>query len=92
MLGAHRHKELRRRAIELVESELERLREGGPEALRTLVGDSPLEAEHDGLTLTTRVDPEGPLLLVLVEAWRERRTLATGGFAMYPDGTAHTPH
>ena len=29
--------------------------------------------------------------LHLVEAWRGRRTLATGGFAMTPDGQTHTP-
>ena len=52
----------------------------------------PHESEHDGVRLTTRVDPEGPLLLVLIEAWRDRRVLATGGFAMRPDGTAYTPH
>ena len=34
---------------------------------------------------------EDERLMVLVEAWRGRRTLATGGFAMTPDGHAHTP-
>jgi hypothetical protein len=28
---------------------------------------------------------------VLVDARRGRRMLATGGFAMAPDGTTHTP-
>ena len=75
-----------------MDSELDRLRSAGPDALRELVAQSPLQSEHDGIALTTHVDPEGPLLLVLVEAWRERRMLATGGFTMRPDGTAHTPH
>ena len=36
-------------------------------------------------------EPEGERLMVLVEAWRGRRILATGGFAMTPDGQTHTP-
>jgi hypothetical protein len=28
---------------------------------------------------------------VLVEVWSGRRVYATGGFAMFPDGTTYTP-
>jgi hypothetical protein len=84
--------EERRRAIALVESEVARLRSEQPAALRSLALDSPIESERDGIVVTTHVTPEGERVMVLVEAWRGRRTLATGGFAMHPDGSAHTPH
>jgi hypothetical protein len=48
-------------------------------------------AEHGDLTATTRVEADGDRLLVLGEAWRGRRILATGGFAMQHDGTTCTP-
>jgi hypothetical protein len=82
---------LRDRAIGLVHAELDRLRAAGPEAVRALAPASPVDDERGDVTLTTRVRPEGERLMVLVEAWRGRRTLATGGFAMLPDGSAHTP-
>jgi hypothetical protein len=41
--------------------------------------------------VTARVDDEGERLLVLVEVWSGRRVFATGGFAMFPDGTTYTP-
>jgi hypothetical protein len=81
----------RRRAIALVEDELERLREAGPSAVRALAASSPVDAHHDGLVLSTHVADEDDRLMVLVEAWRGRRTLATGGYVMLPDGTTHTP-
>jgi hypothetical protein len=87
-----RNRDLRRRAIGLVGEELDRLRAGGPDALGQLCPRSPIESERDGITVTTRVAPDRDRLLVLVEAWRKRRVLATGGFAMEPDGTTHTPH
>jgi hypothetical protein len=83
--------DLRRRALELVEAELDRLRALGPQAVRAMADGAPRDDERDGVTLSTRVEAEGERLLVLVEAWRGRRTLATGGFAMEPDGTTHTP-
>ena len=92
MLGAHRHTELRRRAIEAVDAELGRLAAQGPGALRALASESPTDSEREGLVVTTHVDPDGDLLLVLVEAWQGKRMLATGGFSMRPDGTTHTPH
>lgn len=82
---------VRRRALTLVEDELTQLRQAGPQRLRELAG-RPVDSEHEGIVVTTRVKAEGERLLVLVEAWRGRRTLATGGFAMAPDGTATTPH
>ena len=81
----------RRKAIALVERELERLRAAGPAAVRALAASSPVDAHRDGLVLTTHVDEEADRLMVLVEAWRGRRTLATGGYAMHADGTTHTP-
>jgi hypothetical protein len=87
-----RHRDLRRRAIALVDEELERLRATTPEALRELSARSPVDREREGVALTIRVAPEAERVLVLVEAWRKRRVLATGGFAMDPDGTTHTPH
>jgi hypothetical protein len=82
----------REAAIALVESELERLRGLGPGEVRALVEGSPHERDHDGVVLATRVQEEDERLLVLVDARRGRRMLATGGFAMAPDGTTHTPH
>ena len=52
---------------------------------------SPLDAAREELTVTARVDEEGDRLLVLVEVWSGRRIFATGGFAMSPDGSTHTP-
>jgi len=91
VLGLRRHRETRRRAIELVEAEVARLRAGGPGDLRALAGESPLVVDHEGVELTTHVDPDGERLLVLVEAQGRRRTFATGGFVMHPDGTTYTP-
>jgi hypothetical protein len=82
---------LRTRALELVDAELDRLRALGPAGVRELTG-PPRDTERDELTVSTRVQQEDDRLLVLVEAWRGRRTLATGGFAMGPDGSTHTPH
>jgi hypothetical protein len=84
--------ELRARALTHVTDELDRLRGLGFARLGELTAGSPHDAAHeDGVTVTTRVDREGERLMVLVEAWRGRRTLATGGFAMTPDGQPHTP-
>ena len=82
---------LRTRALELVDAELDRLRALGPAAVRELSG-PPRDARQGELTVSTRVESEDDRLMVLVEAWRGRRTLATGGFAMRPDGSTHTPH
>jgi hypothetical protein len=82
--------ELRQRALGVVDAELARLREAGPDAVRALAGTR--DDERDDLVVSTRVQEEDDRLLVLVEAWRGRRTLATGGFAMGPDGSTHTPH
>jgi hypothetical protein len=79
-------------AMALVDDELARLRGLGPEAVRALAGDSPVEREADGIVVATRVQAEDERLLVLVDARRGRRMLATGGFAMHADGTTHTPH
>ena len=79
-------------AIALVESELDRLRGLGPEAVRALVPDSPVEREADGIVVATRVHTEDERLMVLVDARQGRRMLATGGFAMHADGRTHTPH
>jgi hypothetical protein len=84
--------DLRRRALALLEAELDRLRACPPANLRPLADGAPRDADGDGLTVTTRVEADDERLLVLVEVWRGRRTLATGGFAMAPDGTTHTPH
>jgi len=83
--------ELRRRALDLVEAELERLRGLGPAGVRALAGPA-TDAERGELVVSTRVEDEDERLMVLVEAWRGRRTLATGGFAMAPDGSTTTPH
>lgn len=90
MFGLRARKEHAERAVDAVEREVERLARLGPEALRPLAGGS-CDAERDGIMLTTRVDRDRDRLLVLVEAWRGRRMLATGGFAMAPDGSTHTP-
>ena len=82
---------VRDHAIALVHEELDRLRSAGPDAVRALVDGSPRDEERGDLTLTVRVHAEGERLMVLAEAWRGRRTLATGGFAMAPDGSTHTP-
>jgi hypothetical protein len=79
-------------AIALVESELDRLRGLGRDAVRALLPQSPVERETDGIVLATRVQAEDDRLLVLVDARSGRRMLATGGFAMHADGSAHTPH
>jgi len=84
--------DLRRRALDRVDAELERLRSLGAPGVAALAGSSPHDAAAGGdLMLTTRVEPDGERLMVLVEAWRGRRILATGGFAMTPDGRTHTP-
>jgi hypothetical protein len=75
----------------LIDAELERLRQAGPDQVRALAEDSPLEIDRDGVLVTTRIDREGDRLLVLVETSRGSRMLATGGFAMAPDGSTHTP-
>jgi hypothetical protein len=79
-------------AIALVESELDRLRGLGPDAVRALAPESPVEREMEGIVLATRVQAEGDRLMVLVDARSGRRMLATGGFAMHADGSTHTPH
>jgi hypothetical protein len=84
--------DLRARAITLLDAELERLRAIGVAGVRPLAGGSPHDRESHGVTVSTRVEAENGRLLVLVEVWRGRRTLATGGFAMEPDGSTHTPH
>ena len=76
-------------AIALVHEQLDRLRDAGPDAVRALAGTR--DEQHGDLFLTTRVHAEDERLMVLVEAWKGRRTLATGGFAMAPDGTTRTP-
>ena len=84
--------DLRRRALDCVHGELDRLRGLGAGGVAALASGSPHDAPAGGgVTLTTRVEPEGERLMVLVEAWRGRRILATGGFAMTPDGQTHTP-
>jgi hypothetical protein len=83
--------ELRRRALAHVEDELARLRRLGPAGVRALAG-AARDAEHGDVVVSTHVEEEDDRLMVLVEAWRGRRTLATGGFAMAPDGSTRTPH
>ena len=85
-------RELRRRALALLDAELAQLRAAGQERLRELAANSPFTAERDGIALTSHVDREGESVLVLVEAQRGRRTFGTGGFVMRPDGTTYTPH
>jgi hypothetical protein len=79
-------------AIARVDAELERLRSLGFERVRALVPESPVEREEDGMVLAARIQDEEERLLVLVDVRRGRRMLATGGFAMAPDGSTHTPH
>jgi hypothetical protein len=90
--GPRTRRRLRRRAIELLDDELERIRGVGPGGVREMATHSPLDAARDELTVTARVEDEGERLLVLVEVWSGRRVFATGGFAMLPDGTTQTPH
>ena len=78
--------------MELLADELERIRGVGPDGVREMAAHSPLDAARDELTVTARVEDEGERLLVLVEVWSGRRVFATGGFAMLPDGSTHTPH
>jgi hypothetical protein len=92
MPGPRTTRRLRRRAIELLDDELDRIRALGPDGVRDMAAHSPLDAARDELTVTARVDDEGHRLLVLVEIWSGRRVFATGGFAMLPDGSTHTPH
>jgi hypothetical protein len=92
MPGPRTTRRLRRRAIELLDDELDRIRALGPDGVREMVAHSPLDAARDELTVTARVHDEGHRLLVLVEIWSGRRVFATGGFAMLPDGSTHTPH
>jgi hypothetical protein len=89
--GPRTNRRLRRRAIELLDDELERIRAIGPDSVREMARHSPLDAARDELTVTAKVDDEGERLLVLVEVWSGRRVFATGGFAMLPDGSTHTP-
>ena len=77
--------------MELLDDELDRIRVLGPAGVRDMAAHSPLDAARDELTVTARVDDEGERLLVLVEVWSGRRVFATGGFAMFPDGTTYTP-
>lgn len=91
VLGPGRHAESRRLAAALLDAELDRLRALAPAELRRAAG-APRESERDGIAILTRVDADGDRLLVLVEARRGRRMLATGGFVMAPDGSTHTPH
>ncbi|MEA2427928.1 MAG: hypothetical protein QOF37_1556 [Thermoleophilaceae bacterium] len=77
--------------MDLLGDELERIRAVGPEGVREMAAHSPLDAARDELTVTARVNEEGDRLLVLVEVWSGRRVFATGGFAMFPDGSTHTP-
>ena len=90
-LGPARHTEARRRAVALVDAELESLRTLAPADLRLRAG-PPREHEREGIALRTGVDDDGDRLLVLVEARRGRRMLATGGVVMAPDGSTYTPH
>ena len=92
MPGPRTNRRLRRRAAELLADELDRIRAAGPAGVREMAAHSPLDAARDELTVTARVDDEGERLLVLVEVWSGRRVFATGGFAMLPDGSTHTPH
>ena len=92
MPGPRTTRRLRRRAIELLDGELERIRALGFDGVRAMVEHSPLDAARDELSVTARVDDEERRLLVLVEVWSGRRVFATGGFAMLPDGSTETPH
>jgi hypothetical protein len=77
--------------MQLLEDELDRIRAVGPAGVREMAAHSPLDAARDELTVTAHVGEEGDRLLVLVEVWSGRRIFATGGFAMLPDGSTHTP-
>lgn len=92
MAGPRTNRRLRRRAIELLDDELERIRATGYEGVSEMAAHSPLDAARDELTVTARVNREPERLLVLVEVWSGRRVFATGGFAMEPDGSTRTPH
>lgn len=92
MIAVDRHREARARAIALVEAELERVRTAGPAHVSALADGGAVDAVHDDIVVTTIIRREGERLLVLAEAWRGRRMLATGGFTMLPDGSTHTPH
>ena len=83
--------DLRARALVLLDHELERLRAMGVDGVRPLADGSPHDRQTGEVTVSTRVEAENERLMVLVEIWRGRRTLATGGFAMQPDGSTHTP-
>jgi hypothetical protein len=90
--GPRTNRRLRRRAIELLDDELERIEAIGFDGVREMAAHSPLDAARDELTVTAKVDDEGDRMLVLVEVWSGRRVFATGGFAMLPDGSTQTPH
>jgi hypothetical protein len=90
--GPRTRRRLRRRALSLLDDELERIRAVGPAGVREMARHSPLDAARDELTVTARVTDEDDRMLVLVEVWSGRRVFATGGFAMLPDGSTHTPH
>jgi hypothetical protein len=92
MPGPRTNRRLRRRALQLLDDELDRIRALGFDGVRAMAAHSPLDAARDELTVTARVDDEGERLLVLVEVWAGRRVYATGGFAMHADGTTTTPH
>ena len=92
MPALDRHRDVRRRAIALIDAELDVLRARSIDELRSDAARSPVDVDRDGITLTVRLTPEHERMLVLVEAWQGRRVLATGGFAMNADGTTHTPH
>ena len=92
MPGPRTTRRLRRRAIKLLDDELERIRALGFDGVRAMAAHSPLDAAREELTVTARVDDEEHRLLVLVEVWSGRRVFATGGFAMLPDGSTETPH
>jgi hypothetical protein len=89
--GPRANRRLRRRAIQLLEDELERIRLLGYAEVRELAEHSPLDAARDDLTVTARVEQEGEKLMVLVEVWSGRRVFATGGYAMFADGSTYTP-
>jgi hypothetical protein len=91
MAGPRTNRRLRRRAIQLLDGELERIRALGYDGVREMAAHSPLDAAREELTVTARVNEEGSRLMVLVEVWSGRRVFATGGFAMFADGTTYTP-
>ncbi|MEA2450448.1 MAG: hypothetical protein QOG63_2380 [Thermoleophilaceae bacterium] len=89
--GPRTNRRLRRRAIELLDDELERIRVLGYAGVSEMAQHSPLDALRDELTVTARVQEEAGKLMVLVEVWSGRRVFATGGFAMFADGSTYTP-